>query len=98
MIGADVGHLVVLGAVALVGVLGRVPPLWLLVLVVLALGTGQLLFGVAYGTWLPDVTGDERLGQANAALEASDAASVLAGGMRQDSERKRAVARVSPRV
>jgi len=80
MIAADVGRLVALGAVALVGVLGRVPPLWLLVLVVLALGTGQLLFGVAYGAWLPDVTGDERLGQANAALESSDAASVLAGG------------------
>jgi len=80
MIGADVGRLVALGAVALVGVLGRVPPLWLLVLVVLVLGTGQLLFGVAYGAWLPDVTGDERLGQANAALESSDAASVLAGG------------------
>ncbi len=61
MIGADVGRLVALGAVALVGVLGRVPPLWLLVLVVLVLGTGQLLFGVAYGAWLPDVTGDERL-------------------------------------
>ncbi len=80
MIAADVGRLVALGAVALVGVLGRVPPLWLLVLVVLTLGTGQLLFGVAYGAWLPDVTGDERLGQATAALESSDAASVLAGG------------------
>jgi len=80
MIAADVGRLVALGAVALVGVLGRVPPLWLLVLVVLTLGTGQLLFGVAYGAWLPDVTGDARLGQANAALESSDAASVLAGG------------------
>ncbi len=73
MIAADVGRLVALGAVALVGVLGRVPPLWLLVLVVLTLGTGQLLFGVAYGAWLPDVTGDARLGQANAALESSDA-------------------------
>jgi len=80
MIGADAGRLVALGAVAVVGALGRVPPLWLLVLVVLVLGTGQLLFGVAYGAWLPDVTGDERLGQANATLEASDAASVLAGG------------------
>jgi len=80
MIAADVGRLVALGAVALVGVRGHVPPLWLLVLVVLTLGTGQLLFGVAYGAWLPDVTGDERLGQATAALESSDAASVLAGG------------------
>ncbi len=80
MIAADVGRLVALGAVALVGVRGHVPPLWLLVLVVLTLGTGQLLFGVAYGAWLPDVTGDARLGQATAALESSDAASVLAGG------------------
>jgi len=43
------------------------------------LGTGSLFFGVAFRAWLPDVTGDDRLGQANAALEASDAASVLVG-------------------
>jgi len=75
----DVGRAVALGAVAVLGLLGRAPPLWLLTVVVLALGTGSLFFGVAFRAWLPDVTGDDRLGQANAALEASDAASVLVG-------------------
>jgi len=75
----DVGRAVALGAVAVLGLLGQTPPLWLLTVVVLVLGTGSLFFGVAFRAWLPDVTGDDRLGQANAALEASDAASVLVG-------------------
>ncbi|MDQ2830757.1 MAG: MFS transporter [Chloroflexota bacterium] len=75
----DVGRALALGAVAVLGLLGQAPPLWLLTVVVLALGTGSLFFGVAFRAWLPDVTGDDRLGQANAALEASDAASVLVG-------------------
>jgi len=78
-IACDVGRAVALGAVAVLGLLGRVPPLWVLTLVVVVLGTGSLFFGVAFRAWLPDVTSDERLGQANAALEASDAASVLVG-------------------
>lgn len=75
----DVGRALALGAVAVLGLLGQAPPLWLLTVVVLVLGTGSLFFGVAFRAWLPDVTGDDRLGQANAALEASDAASVLVG-------------------
>ncbi len=78
-IACDVGRAVALGAVAVLGLLGQTPPLWLLTVVVLVLGTGSLFFGVAFRAWLPDVTGDDRLGQANAALEASDAASVLVG-------------------
>jgi hypothetical protein len=50
-----------------------------LALVVLVLGAGQLLFQVAYQAWLPEVTGEARLGEANAAVEAADAASVLVG-------------------
>ncbi len=79
VIACDLGRALALGTVAALGLLGRVPPLWLLTVVVVVLGTGQLFFGVAFRAWLPDLTQDERLGQANAALEASDAASVLAG-------------------
>ncbi len=78
-IACDLGRALALGAVAALGLLGQVPPLWLLTIVVVVLGMGQLFFGVAFRAWLPDVTRDERLGQANAALEASDAASVLVG-------------------
>jgi len=78
-IACDLGRALALGVVALLGLLGRVPPLWVLTLVVVVLGTGSLFFGVAFRAWLPDVTSDDRLGQANAALEASDAASVLVG-------------------
>src|SRR5437588_13121538 len=52
---ADIGRMLAVGVVALLGVLGKVPPLWLLALVVLVLGTGHLLFGVAFSAWLPDV-------------------------------------------
>jgi MFS family permease len=79
LVASDTGRALALGAVALLGVLRLAPPLWLLVAVMLALGTGQLLFQVAYQAWLPDVSGEARLGQANAAMEASDAVSVLAG-------------------
>jgi MFS family permease len=79
MIACDAGRALTLGAVALLGVLRLPPPLWLLALVVLALGTGQLFFQVTYHAWLPDVTGEARLSVASAALEASDAASVLMG-------------------
>jgi MFS family permease len=79
MIASDAGRGLALGAVALLGVLRQSPALWLLALVVLVLGTGQLFFQVAYQAWLPDMTGDEQLSRANAALEASDAISVLAG-------------------
>lgn len=79
MIAADLGRALALGAVALLGVLRLAPPLWLLALVVLALGTGQVFFQIAYHAWLPDLTGEAGLSRASAALEASDAASVLAG-------------------
>lgn len=79
MIAMDGLRLVALGAVVTVAVLGRTVPLWLLVLVVLALGTGQTLFQVAYRAWLPDLVGEAVLVRANAGLEASDAAATLAG-------------------
>lgn len=79
MIAADLGRALALSAVALLGVLSLTPPLWLLALVVLALGTGQVFFQIAYHAWLPDLTGEADLSRASAALEASDAASVLAG-------------------
>lgn len=79
MIAANLGRALALGAVALLGVLRLAPPLWLLALVVLALGAGQVFFQIAYHAWLPDLTGEAQLSRASAALEASDAASVLAG-------------------
>lgn len=79
MILADIVRGLALAVVAMFGVFRLAPPLWLLALVVLALGTGQVFFSVAYQALLPDVTGNERLGSAHAALEASDAASVLLG-------------------
>ncbi len=78
-IACDSGRALALTMVAALGLRGLTPPLWLLTIVVVVLGAGGLFFGVAFGAWLPDVTGDERLSEANAALEASDAASVLAG-------------------
>ncbi|HEX6797063.1 MAG TPA: MFS transporter [Ktedonobacterales bacterium] len=79
MIASDAGRALALGAVAVLGLLRLAPPLWALALVVLALGTGQLFFQIAYRAWLPEVTGEARLARATAALEASDAASVLVG-------------------
>ncbi|HKS69625.1 MAG TPA: MFS transporter, partial [Ktedonobacterales bacterium] len=79
MIASDAGRALALAAVALLGLLRLEPPLWALALVVLALGTGQLFFQIAYRAWLPEVTGEARLARATAALEASDAASVLVG-------------------
>jgi hypothetical protein len=79
MIACDVGRALSLGLVALLAALGQAPSLWLLMLIVLALGTGQLFFSAAYQAWLPQMTGEERLSRAAAALEASDAASVLIG-------------------
>jgi MFS family permease len=77
MIMCDVGRATALGIVVLLGALHQTPPLWLLALVVLVLGTGQLGSQFAYRAWLPDVTGDEQLSHANSTLEASDAASTL---------------------
>lgn len=79
MIASDLARAAALATVVLVGVARQLPPLWLLVLVVLVLGAGRLFFEVAYRAWLPDVTTDEALGRANAALEASDAASTFSG-------------------
>jgi len=79
MILCDVGRAGALGAIVLLAAMGQTSPLWLLAIVVLVLGLGQLGFQVAYHAWVPDVTGDEQLSHANAALEASDAVSTLAG-------------------
>jgi len=79
MIASDLARAAALGVVVLAGVARHTPPLWLLVLVVLTLGAGRLFFQVAYRAWLPEVTGDEALGRANAALEASDATSTFSG-------------------
>ncbi len=65
--------------VVLMGVFRLMPPLWLLAGVVFVLGVGQLFFLAAYRAWLPDVIPEEALSDATAALEASDAASTLAG-------------------
>lgn len=79
MIASDLGRALGLVLVVALGVAHQNAPLWLLVVVVLALGIGQLLFQVAYRAWLPDVTSDKLLADATAALEASDAISTLAG-------------------
>ena len=79
LITCDITRAGILSLVVLVGVFQQTPPLWLLAGVVLILGTGQLFFQTAYGAWLPDIIREEGLSSANAALEASDAASTLAG-------------------
>jgi hypothetical protein len=79
MIACDIGRAGALSIIVVLGILQRLPALWLLAFVVLVLGAGQPGFQVAYSAWLPDITGDETLSRANAALEASDAASTLAG-------------------
>jgi fucose permease len=79
MILCDVGRAIALGSIVLLAAFGQTSPLWLLAIVVLVLGVGQLGFQVAYNAWVPDLTGDEQLSHANAALEASDALSTLAG-------------------
>ncbi|HLI90056.1 MAG TPA: MFS transporter, partial [Ktedonobacteraceae bacterium] len=79
MIACDIGRAGALSIIVALSILQRLPGLWLLAFVVLVLGAGQLGFQVAYSAWLPDITGDETLSRANAALEASDAASTLAG-------------------
>lgn len=77
VIASDLARALALGVVAVIGALRHVPALWVLALVVLVLGAGQLFFQIAYQAWLPEVTGEPRLGEANAAVEAADAASVL---------------------
>jgi hypothetical protein len=79
MIACDIGRAGALSIIVVLGTLHRMPAIWLLAFVVLTLGAGQPGFQVAYSAWLPDITGDETLSRANAALEASDAASTLAG-------------------
>ena len=64
------------------GIAHRSVPLWVLVVVVLVLGIGQLLFQVAYRAWLPDVTSDELLADAVAALEELPMPSVRWSGRR----------------
>jgi len=79
MIACDLGRALALCAVVVYGALALAPPLWLLGVLVLILGTGQLGFQVAYRAWLPAIMGKSRLGTAYAALEASDAVSTLVG-------------------
>lgn len=79
MITSDLGRALGLVLVVTLGIAHQNAPLWLLVVVVLVLGIGQLLFQVAYRAWLPDVTSDKLLADATAMLEASDAISTLAG-------------------
>lgn len=79
LIGCDVARGLALGMVVALALAHHAASLWLLVGVVLVLGIGQLGFQVAYWAWLPEVTGEATLGQTTAALEASDAASTLAG-------------------
>lgn len=79
LIGCDLLRGVALASVVLVALSRHAPPLWLLALVVVALGIGQVGFQAAYWAWLPDVLGEARLGRATAAIEAADAAGALAG-------------------
>jgi MFS family permease len=79
MIASDLGRALGLAGIVALGIAHQSVPLWLLVAVVLVLGIGQLLFQVAYRAWLPDVTSDDHLAAATAALEASDAMSTLTG-------------------
>lgn len=79
MIASDLGRALGLALVVALGIAHQNVPLWFLVIVVLALGIGQLLFQVAYRAWLPDVTSDKLLADATAMLEASDAISTLTG-------------------
>ncbi|HEX8035125.1 MAG TPA: MFS transporter [Ktedonobacterales bacterium] len=79
LIACDLGRALALCTVVACGLLALAPPLWLLVGVVLVLGTGQLGFQVAYRAWLPSIMGESRLMGASAALEASDAVSTLTG-------------------
>lgn len=75
----DIGRAGILGLAAFMNLLLLPLPLWFLVCIVFMLGTGQLFFQTAYRAWLPDITEEKALSNANAALEASDAASTLAG-------------------
>jgi hypothetical protein len=79
MILSDIGRAIALFAVALLGITHHIVPLWVLALVVLMLGIGQTCFQIAYRAWIPDVSSDELLMNANAALESSDALSTLIG-------------------
>ena len=79
MIACDLARACALASIVVLALARHAPPLWLLAVAVLVLGTGQLGFQVAYRAWLPDVTGDEQLSRATAALEASDASGTLIG-------------------
>jgi MFS family permease len=79
MIASDLGRALGLAVIVALGIAHQSVPLWVLVVIVLILGVGQLLFQVAYRAWLPDVTSEALLADATAALEASDALSTLTG-------------------
>ena len=79
LLGSDMGRALMLATVAAMGLARVRPPLVLLAALVLVLGSGRLLFQVAFGSWLPDLLGSARLTHALAAFEAGDAISVLAG-------------------
>jgi hypothetical protein len=79
LVACDALRALALGVIVVLALAGRVAPLWLLALVVMLLGVGQLGFQSAYYAWLPDVTGEATFGRATAALEAADAASTLTG-------------------
>jgi len=79
MVACDLGRAAALCTVVALGVTHHTVPLALLAAVVLVLSIGQLGFGVAHSAWLPDVTSDALLGNAYAALEASDAIATVSG-------------------
>ncbi len=79
MIGSDVLRATALALVVILALGHHTAPLWLLAGITFALGVGQLAFQTAYRAWLPAVVGESLLGRSNAALEAADAASTLAG-------------------
>jgi|GEM_PF-3049730 len=79
MIFSDVIRAIGLIGVVLSALVWHYVALWLLVIVVLLLGIGQLGFQVSYYAWIPDVVSEESVVNATAALEASDAISTLTG-------------------
>ncbi len=79
LIGSDLLRAAALALVVILALGHHAASLWLLAGITFALGVGQLAFQTAYRAWLPEVVGDPLLGRSNAALEAADAASTVAG-------------------
>lgn len=80
MLGADLIRLVLLAAIPLAAVAGRLSFL-LLVVVAAAVGIASVFFDVAYGAFVPALVGDTELDRANARLETTYSAARIGGDM-----------------